>query len=293
MDASRVVVSSQKKPEAGAPPLARAIGAVGAVSPFAAAWLAERLWFTPPRPTVPTQARAALAKGRPMLLDLDGRRVTARRFGTREPAVVLMHGWGGHSGQLVPFVAPLLEAGLQVVTFDALGHGRSPSSRAGVRLSTFFDFAAGMRAIAEQVGPLRAVVAHSGGAVATGIALRQGLEVERLVMLAPMTRPGHYARLFSAALGLSEQVDALWQARAHRRLGSAWADFDLTQWAGARPPTLIVHDRDDREVPFADGEALAQAWPETELMPVTALGHRRLLRDATVLQRTTEFLTRR
>lgn len=290
MDATRVVVSSKVQQSSGPPGLRRAFATVGAVAPGVAAWAAERLWFTPPRPRVSNEARAALARGTPLKITVDGRHVAAWSFGTGK-GVALMHGWGGHAGQLVPMIEPLVKAGFRVVTFDALAHGASAASSAGLRLSTFFDFAAGLAALRDQVGPLHGIVAHSGGAIATGIALRNKLEVERLVLLAPMTRPRHYAATFSQALGLEPRVRDGWQARALKRIGLTWDELDVTGPLTPRVPALVIHDRDDKEVPFADGEAVANAWPDVTLHQVTGLGHRRLLKDPDVIARTTAFLS--
>jgi pimeloyl-ACP methyl ester carboxylesterase len=294
MDATQVVTSSGGQQAAvGAPSgLRRAFATVGAVSPSLAAWAAERMWFTPPRPKISKEVRGALARGTALPLRVDGRRVAAWSFGAGERVIALMHGWGGYAGQLVPFVEPLVSAGFRVVTFDALAHGASDASRSGLRLSTFFDFAGGLAAIQKQVGPLHAIVAHSGGAIATGIALRAQLEVDRLVMLAPMTRPQQYAAMFSEVLGLSPRVREGWQARALERIGLGWEELDVTREQTPRRPLLVIHDLEDKEVPFADGEALAKAWPEATLHAVSKLGHRRLLRDPAVISRTVEFLSR-
>ncbi len=290
MDATQVVANSTPSDQPAAPSgLRRAFSAVSGVSPGLAAWAAERLWFTPPRPPISKEARKVLARGTPFPLEIDGRKVAAWSFGSGRP-IALMHGWGGYAGQLSPFVDPLVAAGFQVVAFDALAHGASPASRTGVRLSTFFDFANGLAALQKKVGPLHAVIAHSGGAIATGIALRAQLEVERLVLLAPMTRPRQYATLFSQALGLDPRVSEQWQARALNRIGLTWDELDVTAAQTPRKPALVVHSRDDKEVPIADGEALVAAWPNATLMPVEKLGHRRLLKDSAVISRAVEFL---
>jgi pimeloyl-ACP methyl ester carboxylesterase len=239
---------------------------------------------------VPAAARAALARGERLQLLVGGRRVAAWSFG-RGPVALLMHGWGGYAGQLEPFIGPLTAAGWRVVAFDAPGHGGSAGSSTGWRQATFFDFAAGMQALAAVAGPVRAVLAHSGGAIATGIALRQGLAVERLVLLAPMTRPAGHAARFGEALGLSAEVHARWQALAEARLGASWDAFDLTRLpAAAAPPALVLHDRGDREVAFDESAALAAAWPAASLEPLSGLGHRRLLRDPAVVARAVAFL---
>lgn len=58
-------------------------------------------------------------------------------------------------------------------------------------------------------------------------------------------------------------------------------------------PLLVVHDRDDDEVAWSDGAAIARAWPAAELVTTRGLGHRRILRDPAVVARVTAFLAER
>jgi pimeloyl-ACP methyl ester carboxylesterase len=45
---------------------------------------------------------------------------------------------------------------------------------------------------------------------------------------------------------------------------------------------LVVHDRHDRETPFANAEAMAAAGPHVRLLATEGLGHRRVLQSAVV-----------
>ena len=56
-------------------------------------------------------------------------------------------------------------------------------------------------------------------------------------------------------------------------------------------PALIVHDRDDHDVPYAHGEEIALAWPGAELLTTSGLGHRAVVRDPEVIRRTLAFLS--
>lgn len=54
---------------------------------------------------------------------------------------------------------------------------------------------------------------------------------------------------------------------------------------------LIVHDDTDREVPWQEGSALAQAWSGARMLRTSGLGHRRILRDPQVIAEVTAFVT--
>ena len=52
---------------------------------------------------------------------------------------------------------------------------------------------------------------------------------------------------------------------------------------------LVIHDRGDREVPVRHGDRLAASWPNAHLVLTDELGHRRILRDDTVIAQAVEF----
>jgi pimeloyl-ACP methyl ester carboxylesterase len=54
-------------------------------------------------------------------------------------------------------------------------------------------------------------------------------------------------------------------------------------------PALLLHDREDQDVPFSHGEELARAWPGARLMPTTGLGNRAIVRDPAVVRRAVTF----
>ena len=55
-------------------------------------------------------------------------------------------------------------------------------------------------------------------------------------------------------------------------------------------PLLVFHDREDRDVEWTNGEAIAAAWPDAELVSTSGLGHRRIVHDPNVVARAVSFL---
>ncbi len=284
-----IVEPAQKQLPKSMPARGRAlrtiVGTLSSVSPELAARLVTRIWFTPPRRVLGEADREELAAAEPLSIEVAGRRVAAWSFGSG-PVVLLVHGWGGRAGQLLGFVRPLVDAGARAVVFDGLGHGASAASTLGRRQGSFVDVAACMQAITEKVGSPHAIVAHSGGAIATGIAMAGGMQTTKLALLAPMVQPLFYATQYEAMLGLSPEVVRRWRALAETRARFRWNDLDLLTAAERHsiPDTLVVHDRKDKEVPFTEGEALAAAWRGADLVATSGLGHQRLLQDAGVIR---------
>jgi hypothetical protein len=53
---------------------------------------------------------------------------------------------------------------------------------------------------------------------------------------------------------------------------------------------LVVHDRDDRQTPWADSAGLVGALPDARLLTTQGLGHVRILKDPGVVHDVLGFL---
>ena len=259
-----------------------AFAALSAVAPTIAAPVAERLFLTPPRHPQPAHEAMALASAR--VRQIDASPITAWVWGDG-PIVLLVHGWGGRGAQLAPFVPSLVASGHSVVTFDAPGHGNSPGRR-----SSLLAFVDAIHAVHRALGPVRGVIAHSIGAAATARALRDGLPAEVAVFLAPPADLTLHADIMLEALGFGRRTRELMRERVERRLGVPWSTLDVAAFAPEmRTPLLVIHDRDDAEVPWQEGAIIAQAWPGATLSTTSGLGHRRLVRDREVVRQAVSF----
>jgi len=269
-------------------------GGVARLSPAAAAALLELLFRRVRRHPVPERERAWLAGAARSSVELGGARLPVWSRG-EGPAVLLVHGWEGRGSQMGAFAAPLAAAGFRAVAYDAPGHGAAPG-----RLSSLPAMIDGVTAVAGAVGPLAGVVAHSAGAAATSVALRRslgaaaGLAPEAVVFVAPGADPGRFLGVAAGWLGLPPEIAHRTRRRIEGRFDIRFEDLRTPSFAGELDrPLLVVHDRDDREVPWEEGSAIAAAWPGARLVTTRGLGHRRVLRDPEVVERAVSFLAGR
>jgi pimeloyl-ACP methyl ester carboxylesterase len=260
---------------------------LGKASPDVASAAAERLFRSPRRHGRPAWEHEVLATATRLRVPFGPDTLPAWSWG-EGPIVLLVHGWEGRGSQLGAFVDPLVELGFRVVTFDAPGHGDSPS-----RHGTVVEIARAIRAVMAELGPVHAIVGHSIGCVAATYALsRSSSRSPKLVFVAPPVSPEPFLRSFKRALGLDEEVGRRMVERIEERYGVPFADLDAGALAPRMSaPLLVVHDRDDRDVPFEAGAALADLWPGARLRETRGLGHRRLLRAPEVVSDVVEFVT--
>ena len=266
--------------------------------------LAYRLFCTPPatrRPLKPGElcslqgAEASFVPGARGALRLY--RWPARRNGPGEKetrTVLLVHGWGGRALSMRPFVEPLLERGFTVAVGDAAAHGESEGER-----STLPDFAGDILAMAGRLGALHGVVAHSFGGMASAYAaddespLSGKLALKRLAMLSAPDRLEDIVLRFGCATGAPDYaLDGLRrriEESTRRPVGEISTGASLHR-AGVE--ALVIHDRDDEEVPFAEGEAVVARAPQARWSPTRGLGHRRILHAPAVVEEITGFLAR-
>jgi len=171
-------------------------------------------------------------------------------------------------------------------------HGDSAPGASGPRSSTFPEFTATLHHLVGQYGPPHAVVAHSAGAIATAAALCDGMPSDRVVFLSPMASALSQLRQFAAALAVGRRTLDRLTVRVERRAGAPMRHFDVPELgrAVAMPPTLVIHDRDDRSTSVTDGAAIAAAWPGARLQVTSGLGHNRLLRSPDVVAQVVDFI---
>lgn len=271
-----------------------AFRALALATPEVAARRAETIFLRARRHRRPAWEADAIESAHRFRVAHEGRFVPAWSFGdepgTSKPVVVLVHGWEGRGSQMSAFVPALVRAGHRVVLFDAPGHGDAPTTRASM-----VEHARALVSVARHVtdgsGRISAVVGHSVGGAAALLATRFGLRAERLVLIAPPVSPARFAEDFVKYLGLSDDV----QARLFRRIGErydlAFADIEVLRDAARfEGPLLVIHDRDDREIPVATGVAIAKAACAGRLFETRGLGHRRVLRTPEVVDEAVRFV---
>ncbi|MGQ0544774.1 MAG: alpha/beta fold hydrolase [Betaproteobacteria bacterium] len=258
---------------------------------LASAW-AERLFLTPPRPRDAVLTSLDLIDAKSGQLEHKGRAIATWTWGARSveaPAVVLAHGWGGNAAQMRGFVFPLLSAGYRVVAFDQPAHGVSEGKLTGLP-----DFADVLAEVAARQGTIQGVIAHSMGGAAAALAIARGLPVRRAVIIGTSMEVGAYARRFARWHGIPERVREAMQAAIEERFGVPFSQLDVAKLAPRlAAPALVIHDREDRTVPWTEATRFARLWPQARLLLTRGLGHRRILEDESVARAAADFIAGR
>ena len=267
--------------------LRTSIRALGLVSPALAGSWVYRLWFQTLRFPEPQQEQEWRRTAEPLAILHRGQALAVDAWGAG-PTILMVHGWNGRGAQLGAFAPALVRAGYRVVSFDTPAHGRSPG-----RATNLLEISEAIRSVAQACGPLHAVIGHSFGVASAIHAVQQGLKVNRFVALSPPRSMRWITQSYFTAMGISTPVQAVFNRKFEARFGAdLWQRFSPEILARQLDvPGLVIHDENDRDVPWQEGAALANAWPGAQFVRTSGLGHRRILRDPDVIARVTAFIT--
>jgi pimeloyl-ACP methyl ester carboxylesterase len=255
------------------------------VAPGVAARWAESIFCRPPRNEARPVEEAFLATGTRHTVQSEDQDIAVWVW-SDGPVVVLTHGWGSRAGRFSTLAQALVEAGFRVVLFDAPAHGVSMGNQASLP-----QFSWALRVVGDTMGPVHGLIGHSLGGAAVSLAMRDGLSAKRAVLLSPPADVVLFSHAFAEHLHLPLRAHDVMRRNLENRLQIRWEELHIPTLAGRMTaPALVVHDRDDQDVPFTHGEEIAKAWPSSQFMATSGLGHRAVVRDAEVIRRTITFL---
>lgn len=204
----------------------------------------------------------------------------------KQPYVLLVHGWSSFGLRFLPWVKHLRSLGLAVVAFDQPGHGNSSG-----KLCTLPDFIATIRAIGQAFGPAELAIGHSLGGAALALAQDESWSARRLVLIAPAADMDAAAGRFFRFVRLGEHLRRAFMAWHERRTGVRVAELQVHRRLPALGQEgLVVHDLDDTDVPWDEGERYARYWSGARLLTTQGLGHHKVLDAPEVIDATLGYL---
>lgn len=250
----------------------------------AAAW-STKMFLTPERFPRPPEEEAIWQKGKTLSLK-SGR---AMRLYGDGPRVVFLHGWESRGSAFFKWVEPLIQSGFEVILWDAPAHGDSPGTTA--------DMPGVGRALLEDLRELppkslQSLIGHSfGGDAALYLQTSKVLSPKTTVIIGAPSHVEGVVQKTARRLGLKSRSVEHFQNLLVHKTGIELSEADFRQHGHKiAAKTLIIHDRDDKELSSQDGEELAAAIPGAELLLTEGLGHRRILRDDAVIQKVISFI---
>jgi len=260
----------------------------GIIAPGATGRFAYNVWLTPQRFKTPESEKSAEQSARIGQLEVNDKVITTYEWSQSGPTILLAHGWSGRGTQLGAFIPPLLERGFHVISFDAPAHGKSSGKQ-----TTLYEISETIEALQAKHGAFHSAITHSFGGPCLAVAMKHGVSAGRVVNICPPAHTRDMIDKFADMLSINEKTRQILIEHMEENFGEdVWQDTSMPlNIRKLDIPALVIHDADDLDVPWQEGQLIADAWKDAEFISTSGLGHRRILRDPEVIQKTVEFIT--
>lgn len=231
-----------------------------------------------------------LENGAPFHIQVHGNKIRCWKWG-RGPGILFVHGWNGRGVNFTHFFKSFIDAGFSVITYDAPAHGKSEG-----HVTNYFELSDAVRSFLDPSLDLdiQGFIAHSIGASAVINCISKENPSIDAVLIAPALKLKEILFNSFNHHGIPEMVYQGLVADMERYYGyDVHQDNPYVIAKTISAKMLIVHDTDDRTIPYMDSKKLSKKTDHVFLHTTEGLGHKRILRDKDVIDVTTAYIFNR
>jgi len=204
----------------------------------------------------------------------------------RGPVVLLIHGWAGFASQLSIIAKQLVEAGYKVISFDALAHGRSTG-----RQTNMLEFYKIVKHLQNEYGGFEAIAGHSLGGMAAIYSVKHQVRAKKIITIGAPSSMDFILDMFLMQSNFSRKFRKALIDEIKSRTGIVSDDITPESLVSEfNIAGLIIHDKDDKEIPSEESMAIAEHWPAAKLFLSEGLGHKRILADKIIIDEIVDFI---
>ena len=202
------------------------------------------------------------------------------------PKIVLVHGWSSRATNFYEIIEKLILLDYNVYAFDAVAHGESK----GI-ITNIPELIKTLEELIQEWGPVEAILGHSGGGFASAYVVAQNRQIKKLILISSFNKVTDVFKKYFEMIQLGEKARLLMIGYFTKLTGKKVQELSGELSAQAiRAKTLVIHDRNDKEVQVEDSIDIAKNLKNGQLILTEGLGHRRILRDEMVINKLVSFL---
>lgn len=258
------------------------------IAPGIAHNIAWNLFFSPFRFNRPERENTAFETANQTSITVNSKKVTLFDWGTPgNPVAVVVHGWSGRATQFHKFIQPLIDNGFHVVGFDAPAHGLSEGKNTNIK-----EFHTVLSHIEKNIGVIKIGIGHSFGGVSLLYAIKERLKLDAVVMISSPTIGEDILTSFRKKINASQHTSTALRKMVVEKFNLSFEEITACELSKVITLNnlLIVHDKNDSEVPYHNAQSLHKINSKSELLLTNGLGHTRILRDEQVVSTILQFI---
>ncbi|THB71526.1 MAG: alpha/beta fold hydrolase, partial [Desulfobulbaceae bacterium] len=200
-------------------------------------------------------------------IPFEGHELKVYRWGSG-PKILLVHGWGSRGSHMGFIARNLAKAGYEAIAFDGPAHGRS-RKHSEINRSSLPEFCRAIYHLTAILGGIHGIIGHSFGAAAAAFTVAGQAQVagyrinaDKLVLISSpsgvRSMINHYCQNHAFPKGAATNMEKMLESEFPITV----AEFELEKaFASIGSEVLVIHDRDDREVPADEIRSVIDLLP--------------------------------
>jgi pimeloyl-ACP methyl ester carboxylesterase len=255
---------------------------ISVISPKLASNIAFKLFCTPINKKLRDREIEIIKSAKAENIPFEDIYIKKYTWGNGNKTALLVHGWESNAGSLGAFVQLLTENNYKVIGFDCPAHGQS-----GGKQTTLFRNSDAALLICNQLDHIDIAITHSFGSVVlmNAILHNKSISLDKLVMI---TTPNELQKAFNDfydLLKINNRVRLLMEQKIEKRYNIKIKEMTASVLCHQLhlKHAIIVHDKQDKVIPFNNAEIVAKNLKNCQLVPIENAGHYKILWDKRVV----------
>ncbi|WP_422105683.1 alpha/beta hydrolase [Winogradskyella sp.] len=218
-------------------------------------------------------------------VDFNDTTIATYRWNGKGKTILLTHGWESNASRWDYILNDLRAQNYNIVALDAPAHGRSSGKRFNAVL-----YSECINVIAQKFQP-EVIIGHSVGGMAS-VFFMHNYPLDTVKKMVLLGAPAHFTGVFSrykALMGYNKRISNGLDNIVLERFGQPVDYFSAANFTKSiKAAGLIIHDKNDKIIPYEDALLFANRYENSELISTTGFGHG--LKDASLTPKIVEFI---
>lgn len=256
--------------------------------PYLGMRLAAFFFAKPFRYKLPKREIPVLSQAQKSSVFIKGleKRVFCYHWKGKGPKIMLMHGWSGRATHFYKIIEALIGLDYDIYGFDAPAHGKSSGLTTNLP-----EFIVSLETLLNRWGPFEAVLGHSGGGFTSSYVCAHRTEIKKLILISPFDQLMDVFEKYFDLIQLGQKARNLMISYFSKKTNQNISEFSSAVSARSiQAKTLVIHDENDRELEVFNAVNIDKNLKRGKLLITKGLGHRRILRDESVIDQIVNFL---